>query len=611
MMLVSWSADSTQPRVSKRGLWQMPRLAWEAQPACLVGLLLLELTQALTPLGSAWLTKLLFDRLAAGGLASGQGQLSQTLLLLLLGLAALLILGQSCEVARNYLTAELNRQLGLTVQLRIYGKINGLAGLAPFEDPQLHNTIQLAAQGAQMGPAQALSTFSALLRGLLTLGSFLVVLLALSPLLAGLICLTALPQLLLQLRAGRQRFDVALANTPRQRRTFYYGNVLSSVQYAKELRLFGLAGYFLDLYERLGRDVHAVQRRQQLREARWQLALALIAAGTGGLSFAYIIVQALQGQLSLGDVLLYTTALPAIQGALNSLVFSLSTLNELALFFSRFTELLALPDPLTQLPCARLAPPLRQGIELRGVSFRYSETLPWVLRDIDLTIPAGQCTALVGLNGEGKSTLVKLLMRFYDPVAGQILWDGVDLRELDLASLRRRIGAIFQDFARYDLTLQENIALGHIEHINHPERIELAARQSGADQLVDRLPQGYQTTLSRWLAEDGAGVDLSGGQWQKVALARMFMRDADLLVLDEPSSALDAQAESEIYERLLALTHDRTSLLISHRLSTVRMADQIAVLEDGRVSEYGNHELLLCGGGAYARLYSLQAERYR
>jgi ATP-binding cassette, subfamily B, bacterial len=240
-----------------------------------------------------------------------------------------------------------------------------------------------------------------------------------------------------------------------------------------------------------------------------------------------------------------------------------------------------------------------------------------VLRSIDLNFPAGKCLALVGLNGAGKTTLVKLLTRLYDPIEGQILWDGVDICEFDPVELRSRMGAIFQDFVRFDLAAFENIALGDVSKLSNGSKpfveklAREAARKAGIHDTIEKLPQGYDTILSRWLAEDGHGVDLSGGEWQKIALARMFMRDADLLILDEPTAALDVQAEYDIYSRFVELMSSKTSLLISHRFSTVRMADVIAVLEDGSIIEYGGHEELLARAGTYAKLYNMQADRYR
>lgn len=257
-------------------------------------------------------------------------------------------------------------------------------------------------------------------------------------------------------------------------------------------------------------------------------------------------------------------------------------------------------------------PTLQHGLELQNVSFRYHDDQPWVLQNVNLFIPAQACLALVGLNGAGKTTLVKLLLRFYDPTEGQILWDGMDIRRFDPQALRQQMGAIFQDFMRFDLTVQENIGLGDARYVASRERVQQAARRSGAHNMIQNLPHGYETELTLMFANGKSPVDLSGGQWQKIALARLFMRqEADLLILDEPTAALDAEAEHDLFEHFVELVNGRTTLLISHRFSTVKMADCIAVLADGRIVEHGSHEDLLTRGVQYARLYTLQAEKYQ
>ena len=323
-----------------------------------------------------------------------------------------------------------------------------------------------------------------------------------------------------------------------------------------------------------------------------------------------VVLQAFAGRISLGDVTLYISALASVQRALSGLISSFTDLNENVLFFTHYTDLLALPPLIPIANPTRPVPPLKRGIELRNVSFRYSEQHPYVLKDINLLLPNGKCLALVGLNGAGKTTLVKLLARLYDPSAGQILWDGIDIREFDPKELRQHMGAIFQDFVRYDLSAEENIGLGNIDEINNLPRIQKAAQEVGVHQMIEEMPLGYKTILSRWLVEEGTGVDLSGGQWQKIAIARMFMREADFLILDEPTASLDAQAEYEIYSHFLNLIRGRTSMLISHRFSTVRIADVIAVLEDGKIVECGTHEELVTNGNTYAKLYTMQASQY-
>ena len=589
----------------------MANFAWQAQPACFVGIILSNILQGFYPLATAWVTKLLFDLLSRG-LQSGLGiNLLRNFLPLLILQGALLILNQMIAPVNSYLNAELTRMLTLKTQSTIYQKVNEFVGLTYFENSKFYDTIQEATQGAQLGPMQIISIFTNFLQSIILLIGFFSVLIPFNPLLALVVGITALPQLYAQLKLGSQRYYLAFQNTPKERRASYYGFLLSDVYSAKEIRLFGLADYFLKGFFDLYHEIHSAQRNQQWREMRYQLFLGVLSSLVASGAFAVVVVQAIAGRLSLGDVTLYISAVGSIQGGLLSIVFGLANLNEGVLFYKRFTDLLLLTPPIQPISSIRPVMRAKSHIELRNVSFRYTEEHPWVLRDVSLLIPVGKCLALVGANGAGKTTLVKLLTRLYDPTEGQILWDGIDIREFKPEELRSHIGAIFQDFMRYSLTAQENIGLGDVKHIKNLNRIHDAAVKAGVHTTIDNLPLGYQTMLSRWLDDGNFGVDLSGGEWQKIAIARMFMRDTDLLILDEPTSALDAQAEYETYNHFVNLMAKRTSLLISHRFSTVRMADTIAVLEDGCITECGSHDELFLRGGTYAKLYNMQAERYR
>ncbi|MBW4666738.1 MAG: ABC transporter ATP-binding protein/permease [Cyanomargarita calcarea GSE-NOS-MK-12-04C] len=586
----------------------MLKLVWQAYPAACIGTLLLTILQGLIPLANAWVTKVLLDSLTQ--LFVGGRVTKEELIWLLVAQAVLMVATAMLPNLSRYLNAELGRRLTVLIQSTVYQKINCFQGIAYFENPQVYDKIHLAQQGAEQSSSQTLQILTEFIQSLVTLLSFVGVLFWFNLFLANLVLLAAFPQLLVQLKLGQQRFGLAFELSPMERRKYYYSFLLASVQAAKEVRLFGLGQYFLQKLLNLYKLVHQAERKQQQRELRWELGLSILSSVVASIAFIIVVFAAFGRRLTLGDITLYVSAVSSVQDALSRFIFAVAGLSESVLFHSYFQDLLALPSALPISAVTQTVPKLSSGLELRHVSFRYSEQQPWILRDVNLKIPVGSCLALVGLNGAGKTTLVKLLTRLYDPSDGQILWDGIDIREFQPDEFRQRIGTIFQDFMRYDLTVRENIGLGNLAQIDDINSIEQAAQQASIHDDILRLPQGYETELSRMFAEEGEGIDLSGGQWQKVATARMLTRSADLLILDEPTAALDAQAEYETYSHFAELMSGRTSFLISHRFSTVRMADAIAVLQDGRIIEYGVHDALINNQGTYAKLYNMQAECY-
>jgi ATP-binding cassette subfamily B protein len=385
--------------------------------------------------------------------------------------------------------------------------------------------------------------------------------------------------------------------------------MLTGDSLAKEVRLFDLGDLFMRRFRQL---------RHQLRQGRLKIvarrsiaewvAQAIATLAIYG-SYAFIAYRSVRGDITLGDMVMYFQAFQRGQGFLREVMSSLAGLYESNLFLSNLYEFLELkpqvgeprhPQPVPQ--------PLQRGIVFDHVSFRYPTGTREVLEDVSLTVRPGEVVALVGANGSGKTTLIKLLCRLYDPATGTITFDGTDLRQFETTALRREIGVIFQDYARYQLTARENIWFGNASLAPDQGTIAAAARHSGADDVISSLPEGYDTILGKWFAD---GEELSIGEWQKVALARAFMRDAQLIVLDEPTSAMDAKAEYAVFERFRQLIQGRTAIIISHRFSTVRMADRIYVLKAGRIIESGTHEELIRRGGTYARLFEIQAQYYR
>ncbi|HET8841184.1 MAG TPA: ABC transporter ATP-binding protein [Ktedonobacteraceae bacterium] len=595
-----------------RNIPQMVTLLVRAQPWYFMALVLFQFLQGLIPLFSAWITKDLFDLLAQS--FQNKQSIPNALSMLWLLLAAqgiTSLISQVLPLASTYLQTQLNYKLTVIIQTRIYQKIADFTGLAYFEDPAFHDTIQLSANNAQAGPQQTLNTFTSLLQGGVTLCSFLGLLLSFHPLLGLVIGATVLPQLYGQLRFGQQRFRILFLQSIKERLVAYYGQVLTWTIFAKEVRLFDLGDYFLRKFVGMTKEIYREQSAQQKRELHWQLLLGVLTNLVSSGIFIFVVLQTFSGSLSLGDMALYISAVSSVQMALISMILSLATLQNSLRFFRHYRQLLQLPQPLSVSPSPRPVEPLQMGIAFCDVSFRYGEQHPWILRHVNLFLPAKQCLALIGLNGAGKTTLVKLLTRLYDPTEGHILWDGVDIREFDPHELRRRMGAIFQDFSHYDLSVRENIGLGKVELIEELGAIRQAAKKAGVQERIECLPQGYESILGRMLAKENKGVDLSGGEWQKVALARMFMRDSEILILDEPTAALDAAAEYTLYRHFKELMQGHTCLLITHRFSTVRMADRVAVLEDGQITEIGTHTDLLEHEGTYAKLYTMQAENYQ
>ncbi|GIJ50296.1 multidrug ABC transporter permease [Virgisporangium aliadipatigenens] len=591
-------------------------MRWRAAPVGSVVELLITLLTGATPVLTAWLLKLLLDDLTSGRASR------ERVLALAAALGATGVVGLVLPHVTRYLDAEITRRVTRLVRQRLFTAVNRLTGIGRLEDPRFHDRLQLAQQTGHMGPSELSGGLMRMAAGLVAVGGFATSLLLLHPLVALLVVAAAGPGLWAELRLSRARAATFLRMEQRERRERFYTHLVTGVEAAKEVRLFGLGGFFTGRMLAELDAANAEHRGLDRRQLRAQSLVGLLGAAVAGLAIWSAVAAAFDGRITAGGVALVLAAIPGVQGGLGSLVGQAGRMHQALLFFDHYRVATGQPPdlPLAGSPVPVAA--LSEGIVFHDVWFRYGDNHPWVLRGVDLTLPAGRSVGLVGLNGAGKSTMVKLLCRFYDPTKGRITWDGVDLRDLDPAALRARLGAVFQDHTAYDLTATENIGVADLPALSDPARIAAAARDAGLHDAIAALPRGYDTLLSRIffdaddLAADGdpdtgAGVVLSGGQWQRMAVARGFLRaDRDLLILDEPSNGLDAEAEHDLHVRLMRMREGRSSLLISHRLSAVRSADVIVVLAEGRVAEEGDHAALMAAGGGYARLFSLQARGY-
>ena len=569
----------------------------------------LALVAAALPVTQVWLGKVLLDQLAlaVGGAAITLSAILLTAVLYALTMAALTAL----EPVQELLSARLVSRATGEFDRRLMAAGGRLVDLYQIERPSFQGSFATVTFGSYMVP-RLLELLQSGVRPALTLAGLLLLLVRLHPLIPLVLVLVTVPYLISERRMARNRNTAIVEQSHAAREMEYYTQVTTDPQSAKEVRVFGLGGFFLQRVEE--RRTQALRklnglRLMHLRNTGFFGAVYALALGGG---FWYVAAQAGAGRLTVGDIALYLGAITQTEtmlrfigswaGRLYGMTLRLETIFN---FLDRSRPQIALPAP----DAARDAPPLlAEGINLRDVAFQYPEGESNVLREVDATLPAGKVTALVGVNGAGKSTLVKLLTRMYDPTAGAILLDGEPLHIYDLESLRRRIAVVYQDFARFALSLGENITVGTGGIDTSEERMRQAAEWAGADQVAANLAQGYDTELTR---EFSGGVELSGGEWQKVALARGFMRDAAFVILDEPTAALDAEAEYHLFQRFRELVAGKTALIISHRFSTVRMADNILVLEDGAIIENGSHTELMAANGRYATLYNMQASWYQ
>ena len=584
------------------------RLVWGTHRGLTVALAVLSLVSGLLPAGIAWVGAHIVDSVVAAMAAYGSiGTEAYGPVLRLVGLeAGLVALLAAALRAQSTCQSLLRALLGQRVNVMILEKALTLS-LEQFEDSAFYDRLTRARREASSRPLSMVMRAFGLIRDLVQLASFGALLWQFSAWAMAVLFLAGLPSFIAETKFSGAAFQLFRWRSPEARMQMYLESVLAREDHAKEVQLYGLGELFLGRYRGIFSKLYSADRELTLQRDSWGLGLGLL--GTAALYGAYgwVAVTAIAGALTLGQMTLYVMLFRQGQGALSGVLSAIGGLYEDNLYLSTLTEYLAQPTP-KRGGDATSGPDASDGVRFENVCFTYPGGSEPALQDLSLHIRPGQALAIVGENGSGKTTLIKLLTRLYVPTSGRILLDGLDLQEWNEKRLRERIGVIFQDFARYQLPVGENVGVGDVNAFSDEARWREAATAGLATPFIEGLPQQFHTRLGKWFDD---GRELSGGQWQKVALSRAFMRTgADIVVLDEPTAAMDAGAEAEVFAHFRELTAGRIAVLISHRFSTVRMADQIAVLEHGRLQELGSHEELLAQDDRYAALFKLQARGY-
>ena len=578
----------------------MLRMVWDTSPRLTLATLTLRLISAVIPVLQLWVAKLIIDQIVH----PRPDRSVWAFLAIEIGLA---VFNDVLARATGLCDSLLGDRFTNYVSLRLMEHATQL-DLVSFEDPVFYDKMERARRQttSRLGMLAVIATMC---QQLITLASLSAALVVFSPWFLVLLVATLLPAFLGETRFTMLAYSMLYQWTPERRELDYLRLLGASNQSAKEVKIFGLGNWLVersrDLFERFYHE----NKGLAIRRAVSGTLLNLLPTAGYYTAYGFIIARTIAGALTLGDLTFLAGAFSRSRGLIESLFSSLNNIAEQALYIKDLFDFFEVKPEIETKPNALPAPrPIQSGYEFRDVSFAYPGSSRLVLSDVNFRLEAGEKIALIGENGAGKTTLVKLLARLYDPVQGQILLDGVDLREYGVEDLRREIGVIFQDYMRYDMLARENIGLGRIEELGNEPRIELSAHKSLANTVIEALPHRFDQMLGRRFEN---GVDLSSGQWQKIALARAYMRDAQVLILDEPTASLDARAEYEVFLRFADLTQGKMAVLISHRFSTVRMADRILVLEDGRITESGTHHHLVALGGRYAELFELQAAGYR
>ncbi len=532
----------------------------------------------------------------------------------LVALELALVAAQSLVTRVNgFVRSQLGARLGIDVNVTILEKALTMS-LAHFEDAEYYDQLTRARREASSRPISVVAGIFSLVQNAITLAGYIALLVKFSALAVVALVVASVPATVAEVKFSGAAFRMKNWRSQDTRRLNYLEYVLANDAHAKEVKLLGIGHILLERFKALAEAFYAEDKKLSARRSAWGYLLSLIGTLAFYGCYALMAIAAAAGELALGTMVLYVAAFRQGQSAFQAILSAVSGMYEDNLYMSNLFAFLALPsdDPTAVVAAPRsplAAPEAFRGIVFEDVGFRYPGSDAWAVRHVDMKVPHGERIALVGHNGAGKTTLIKLLTRLYTPTEGRILLDGKDLAEWDTPALHARFGVVFQDFNQYQLSARENVGFGSAPHVGDDDRLARAIDRGGATPVVEKLTEGLEAQLGRWFKD---GTELSGGQWQKVALARAFMREeADILVLDEPTAALDAEAEHAVFERFHELAAGRTTVVISHRFPTVRMADRIFVLEKGEIVEEGSHDALVAKKGLYAKLFDLQAQGYQ
>lgn len=590
----------------------LARLIWQTHRGYTVSMMLLRIIRAFVPIATFWVGKMILDTVIA--VRDGHAEMPALWRYIAMEVA-IIVVGEILARASSLVESLLGDLFSNRMSVRLMEHAADL-DLAQFEDPTFYDHLERARRQT-VGRIALLTQLVSIGQEFITLLTIGGVLIAYNPWLVLLLFGAVVPSFLGETHFAALGYSLLFRWTPERRQLDYLRLIGASDKTAKEIQMFGLAPWLTERYRLLSDRFYEENKRLSLKRGAVSAALSMI--GTAGYYVAYVIIirRAVRGEITPGTLIFLSSSFARGRDTIQGILMSASSVYEQALYLRDLFVFLEMRPTISTKPGAPPVPvPIREGFVFENVGFRYPGSDRWAVRNVSMTLRPAERVALVGENGAGKTTITKLIARLYEPTEGRITLDGVDLRDYDLVSLRHTIGVIFQDFVRYDMRFDENIGVGEIESVRDeldsdeatPESIATAAKNSLAESLLPRMPHGYKQMLGRRFEE---GVDLSGGEWQKVALARAYLRDAQVLILDEPTAALDARAEYEVFMRFSELVAGRMAILISHRFSTVRMADRIIVMQQGEIEETGTHEELVASGGLYNELFKMQAAGYR